>query len=382
MISVQLVDVSKTFTAGPGGRTITAVDKVNLVLAPGERLGIIGPNGAGKSTLLQMIAGLTPPTSGAVTVTGHVTAVMTLGIGLRDQVTGRENIYLDGELHGRSRAEINRFIDSIVEFTELGGFIDQPVRTYSTGMKARLAFAMITHLEPEVLVIDEALSVGDAAFARKATAKIRELCGRGRIVIIVSHSLSAIREMCTRCVWMQQGRIVADGDPADVTARYLDAVRQDDQRDAIVRFSKTAGQRVLISGWRVSAKLDQGNGGEARVLESGRPLFMRMEVTVVPELSWDVVVSIVRLDGSRLFQERFAPRDFTVHGNDAQLCVAMEPLVLGAGVYRLDVAIQTNRGRAAETAVPFEVFEPLPLTGGRPLLSYPIDVQVIDISSR
>ncbi len=128
-------------------------------------------------------------------------------------------------MQGQSRAEVDRIINDVIEFSELAEFIDQPVRTYSTGMKARLAFSMLCHIDPDILVIDEALSVGDAAFARKAGAKIREICARGRVVIIVSHSMTAVREMCNRCIWLDAGRIVMDGPPMDVTDRYVESVR-------------------------------------------------------------------------------------------------------------------------------------------------------------
>ena len=201
-------------------RIKAAVAGLTLSMEAGERVGIIGPNGAGKSTLLHMIAGIGTPSSGSVIVDGKVTSILTLGIGVREEMTGRENIYLDGELQGKTRHQVDEVIDAIVDFAELGEFIDRPVRTYSTGMKSRLSFAMISHVNPEILLIDEALSAGDAAFSVKATAKIREICARGKIVLLVSHSLGAIRDMCNRCIWMEEGAIIMDGSPGEVTRAY------------------------------------------------------------------------------------------------------------------------------------------------------------------
>jgi len=205
-------------------RVVKAVQKVSVTINRGERVGIIGPNGAGKTTLLRMIAGLMEPTSGRIEVEGHVNCVMTLGVGLREDLPGRENIYIDGEIQGTSRKEISERIDDIINFADLGEFIDYPVKTYSSGMKARLAFAMITHIEPEILIIDEALSVGDVNFSAKASAKMKDICAKGKIVIIVSHNLGAIMDMCNRCLWMDQGRIVMDGNPFEVTKAYLETV--------------------------------------------------------------------------------------------------------------------------------------------------------------
>ena len=233
--------------------TLAAVDGVSLEIANGERVGIIGRNGAGKSTLLHLIAGITTPSSGSIDVTGKVTAVMTLGIGLREEATGRENIYLDGEVQGVARSHIDAALDDVISFSDLGKFIDYPVRTYSTGMKARLAFSMITHLEPEILIIDEALSAGDAAFSAKATRRIKELCKRGKIVIVVSHGMGTINDICNRCLWMDAGRIEMDGKPVDVTQAYIEAVREADEKALLEKFGRDTGCRSLLTGWTLCA---------------------------------------------------------------------------------------------------------------------------------
>ena len=380
MSSVRLTSVRKIYSV-PGGTPLRAVDDISLEVSTGDRLGIIGPNGAGKSTLLQLIAGLTEPTEGTVTVAGHVTAVMTLGIGLRDHATGRDNIYLDGQLQGQSRSEIDQILNDVIEFSELGDFIDQPVRTYSTGMKARLAFSMLCHLDPDILVIDEALSVGDAAFARKAGDKIKEICARGKVVIIVSHSMTAVREMCNRCIWLHAGRIVMDGPPAQVTDRYIESVRSEDQRQAVARFSHAAGARSLRDGWQISLALHQHDAADRRLLESGMPLRVRVSGQASTDPNCSLVLDIVRLDGLRMFSETFAARELADASGRVAMTVEMTPLVLGPGTYRFDAALQDQAGRAADCSVVCEVYTPVPAAGGKPMLIYPVDIDVIKVGA-
>ncbi len=380
MSSVRLTSVRKIYSV-PGATSVRAVDDISLEVCTGDRLGIIGPNGAGKSTLLQLIAGLTDPTEGTVTVAGHVTAVMTLGIGLSDHATGRENIYLDGQLQGQSRSEIAHILNDVIEFSELGDFIDQPVRTYSTGMKARLAFSMLCHLDPDILVIDEALSVGDAAFARKAGDKIKEICARGKVVIIVSHSMTAVREMCNRCIWLNAGRIVMDGPPAQVTDRYIESVRSEDQRQAVARFSDAAGARSLRDGWQVKLALHQHDAADRRLLESGMPLRVHVSGQGSADPNVSLVLDIVRLDGLRMFSETLAAREFADESGRVSLTVEMTPLVLGSGTYRFGAALQDHAGRAADCSVVCEVYTPVPPAGGKPMLIYPVDIDVIKVGA-
>jgi len=380
MSSIRLTNVRKIYPV-PGAAPVRAVDGITVEVSTGDRLGIIGPNGAGKSTLLQMIAGLTAATEGEITVAGHVTAVMTLGIGLRDHATGRENVYLDGQLQGQSRSDVDRIIEEVIAFAELGDFIDQPVRTYSTGMKARLAFAMLCHLDPDILVIDEALSVGDAAFARKAAGKIREICARGKVVIIVSHSMSAVREICNRCLWLSAGRIVMDGAPADVTDRYIEAVRSEDQRHAVARFNQLSGARSWRDGWQIDLQLHQHEDEDRRLLESGMPLRIHVTGQGSRERNWSIAVGVVRLDGMRMFDETFAADEFADSSGRFSLTVEMTPLVLGPGTYRIAVALQGDAGLAADASVVCEVYLPIPPTGGKPMLMYPVEYDVVKVGA-
>lgn len=193
---------------------LLALRDVSLAVKPGERVGIIGPNGAGKSTLFRVIARVRRPNEGRVVVRGRVAPLLELGLGFHGELTGRENVILHGTLLGRSRAEMKDRMDRISEFAELEVFLDTPIRKYSTGMVARLAFAAATDVDPDVLLVDEALAVGDERFRAKCHARMAAFRDRGKTFLLVSHSLDEVRETCTRAVWLAEGRIERDG-PAD-----------------------------------------------------------------------------------------------------------------------------------------------------------------------
>jgi ABC-2 type transport system ATP-binding protein/lipopolysaccharide transport system ATP-binding protein len=197
-----------------------ALEKIDLEIASGERVGLIGPNGAGKSTLFRVISRVLPPTTGRVVVAGRIAPILELGLGFHGELTGRENVMLQGALLGFSRAQIRRRLDRIVEWAELQEFIDKPMRTFSTGMAARLAFAVATDVDPDILLVDEALAVGDEKFQRKCRERMRELTARGKTFMLVSHSPDHIRNNCDRALWLHHGRIVRDGDAEAVTQAY------------------------------------------------------------------------------------------------------------------------------------------------------------------
>jgi lipopolysaccharide transport system ATP-binding protein len=202
------------------GPVFTALTDVTVKIASGETVGIVGPNGAGKSTLLQIISGVLSPTVGRCQVLGRVTALLELGAGFSMEMTGRENILLNGPLLGLSVEETNRLLPQIIEFAEIGEHIDQPVKTYSSGMFVRLAFSLITAADPDILIIDEALSVGDAAFATKSFDRILELKRSGTTILFCSHALYQVQALCDRAIWLLQGRVMADGKPRDVINAY------------------------------------------------------------------------------------------------------------------------------------------------------------------
>jgi ABC-type polysaccharide/polyol phosphate transport system ATPase subunit len=205
-------------------RTFEALRGVSLGIRPGESVAIIGRNGSGKSTLLKCMAGILPADEGLVTVTGRIATLLELGAGFHPDLTGRENTYLNGAILGLRRAEIEAAFDSIVDFAGVRDFIDAPVRTYSSGMYVRLGFAIAVHVDPDVLLVDEVLAVGDASFQERSMARMRAFVERGKTVVLVSHDLSSVRSLCARTIVIDQGRLVHDGPTPDAIAFYEDLV--------------------------------------------------------------------------------------------------------------------------------------------------------------
>jgi lipopolysaccharide transport system ATP-binding protein len=200
---------------------IWALDDVSFGVEEGEVLGIIGRNGAGKSTLLKVLTRITTPTKGRAEIRGRVGSLLEVGTGFHPELTGRENVYLNGAILGMRRREITRKFDDIVEFSGIGKFIDTPVKRYSSGMYVRLAFSVAAHLEPEILLVDEVLAVGDAEFQRRCLGRMEDYSASGRTVLFVSHNMQAMAQLCDRVVWFDNGRIVKDGDSTQIVAEYL-----------------------------------------------------------------------------------------------------------------------------------------------------------------
>ncbi len=201
-------------------KEIRAVDGVSLEIARGSVVGIIGMNGAGKSTLMRTVAGILPPTQGRVEVHGRVSTLLALGVGFNANLTGRDNVVLGGLAAGLSREQLAGKYDEIADFAELGDFMDMQMRTYSSGMYSRLAFSVAVNMEPDVLLIDEALSVGDARFRKKSFRKMRELCDQARTILVVSHALRSIRTLCDEAIWLHEGRVVLRDEPDAVVEEY------------------------------------------------------------------------------------------------------------------------------------------------------------------
>jgi homopolymeric O-antigen transport system ATP-binding protein len=195
-----------------------ALRDVSFRLVHGESLGVIGPNGAGKSTLLQILAGIISPTTGVVDVHGHVSTLLTLGAGFDQELSGLENIRLAGAFLGLDHREVERRMPGIVEFADLGEFIDAPLRTYSSGMRARLGFSIATAIDPDILLLDEVLGTGDQAFREKSRTRVEELVRAAKAIVLVTHDMSWVTEFCNRALLLERGRIVAEGDPAEVVA--------------------------------------------------------------------------------------------------------------------------------------------------------------------
>ena len=234
--AVEVDSLSKTYPAGdsqlarlryifqPGRVTsgVAALSGVTFSIARGEAFGIVGANGSGKSTLLKILAGILNPTTGAVRVHGRLSALLELGAGFAPDFTGRENVYLNASLLGLDRAETDKRLSTIESFASIGEFIDQPIRTYSTGMVLRLAFAVVAHVDPDVLIVDEALAVGDISFRQRCMRRIHELRARGTTILFVSHDAMDVKALCDRCLWLENGRTRSIGDADEVVANYLD----------------------------------------------------------------------------------------------------------------------------------------------------------------
>ena len=214
------------FWLGPRAvREVEAIKNVSFDVRTGTAMGIIGSNGAGKSTLMRAMAGILPPTSGSIEVWGRASTLLALGVGFNKNLSGRENIILGGLAAGLSRREVEERAEEVAEWTELGDFIDMPMRTYSSGMSARVEFSVAVHMKPDILMIDEALSTGDAHFREKANNKMAELRDSARAMFLVSHGLGSIKEMCNEVIWLDRGALMMRGEPDDVVKAYLKFVK-------------------------------------------------------------------------------------------------------------------------------------------------------------
>lgn len=203
-------------------KQIDALKGINLDIYQGTVLGVIGSNGAGKSTLMKAVAGILPPSKGEIRIQGKVSAMLSLGVGFNPNLTGRENVYLGGLAAGLSSQEIDENFEEVLDFADIGEHIDMPMRTYSAGMYGRLGFAVATTIHPEILVIDEALSAGDAAFKEKSSIRIQELCRQAKTLLVVSHGLGTIEEICTEAIWLDHGTIMMTGQPTEVVGAYTE----------------------------------------------------------------------------------------------------------------------------------------------------------------
>lgn len=211
-----------TLRADESGHVVVqALQNLNFQWGDGDRIGLIGPNGSGKSSLLRMLSGVYAPTQGIAQIEGSVASLIDVSLGVNQEATGRENVFLRGALLGLSKAQMREKVHEIIEFSELGQFIDMPVRTYSSGMHMRLAFAVSTVIRPEILLMDEWLSVGDEHFRAKAEARMAELVNATKILVIASHSRDLILKTCNRVLWLEHGRIKMDGEPAEVCGGYF-----------------------------------------------------------------------------------------------------------------------------------------------------------------
>ncbi|HMY00821.1 MAG TPA: ABC transporter ATP-binding protein [Agitococcus sp.] len=229
-------------------REFWALKDVSFEVKRGETVGIVGRNGSGKSTLLQLICGTLTPTAGQVSVNGRIAALLELGAGFNSEFSGRENIYLNGAILGINSKEMEKKVSAILSFSELGDFIEQPVKTYSSGMYSRLAFSIAIHIEPDILIVDEALAVGDARFVAKCMRKIKDIQNEGATVLFVSHDVSSVRNLCQRVIWLNQGQFVEEGDVFPVTGRFMEFMFKDEDAPVMLDLAKIEKKETAING--------------------------------------------------------------------------------------------------------------------------------------
>ena len=277
---------------------IWALKDVSFTVQPGEVLGIIGRNGAGKSTLLKILSRITHPTAGRVELHGQVGSLLEVGTGFHPELTGRENIFLNGAILGMPRREIRRKLDEIVAFAEIDRFLDMPVKRYSTGMYMRLAFAVASHLEPEILVVDEVLAVGDAAFQRKCLGKMDQVSRAGRTVLFVSHNVAAVKSLCSRAILVDKGRIAKQGSVDDVVNAYL-AGGTEMSRTGII---PDDAMRMTNGNARLrSVRLTDEDGEDVNQLYFGQPFGVAVVCDVLKDIEDGVFeISISTLDGTHV----------------------------------------------------------------------------------
>jgi lipopolysaccharide transport system ATP-binding protein len=246
--------ITGLFRAKGNKESFWALDDVNFEIHQGERVGIIGRNGAGKSTLLKVLSRIVHPTKGRITLEGRIASLLEVGTGFHPELSGRENIFLNGSILGMSKAEIKSRFDEIVAFSEVERFLDTPVKRYSSGMYVRLAFAVAAHLDPEILIVDEVLAVGDAEFQRKCLGKMKDVAGKGRTVILVSHNMAAIQHLCERAIYMRSGKLVSSGPAEEVISTYLKAASGPAAANLADRIDRTGNGRVRFQSFALRDK--------------------------------------------------------------------------------------------------------------------------------
>ena len=331
---------------------VWALRDVDFEVAQGEVLGLIGTNGAGKSTLLKILTRITEPSAGRVWLRGRVASLLEVGTGFHPELSGRENVFLNGTLLGMSKPEVTRRFDNIVSFAEVEKFVDTPVKRYSSGMKVRLAFSVAAHLEAEILLVDEVLAVGDLAFQRKCLGKMRDVAGEGRTVVLVSHNMAAIRLLCQRVLHLSDGRIVADGDVEAVVDGYVAHSMRTDT-------AHLSGSTSLadIEHFTVEPKA-------APVIKTGEPVSIRVTLRARKRLERPgLYAALLTLDQTRVagldLRDLLEPEPIEA-GQRVEASFEIDALPLLPGPYLLEIYVKDMAGPTIERLdrwAPFDVAE-------------------------
>jgi len=364
--------------------TFTALSNVNVSVPRGQTLGVIGRNGSGKSTMLKLVAGITKPTSGSVRVNGRISALIELGAGFHPEISGRENVFINGIMLGLTKREVTQRFDEIVEFAELEEFIDAPVKNYSSGMYMRLGFAVAIHVDPEVLLVDEVLAVGDEGFTHKCLDKFAEFKRRGKTILLVTHSLGLVERFCDEALWLDAGRIKGSGDPKRIVGAYLTDIEEREEHelaagDAKARESASAAVvspdepasavlpdtpietatgpadmfRATEGRWGsreveiTQVTLAGADGQPGHVFHSGDPMDVRIQLRApLPVDDFVVGIGIFNAEGVCCYGTNTSIAELVaerISGN-AEATFAIASLDLVEGTYKLDVAVHKLDG--------------------------------------
>jgi ABC-type polysaccharide/polyol phosphate transport system ATPase subunit len=364
--------------------TFTALNDVSLTVPRGRTLGVIGRNGSGKSTLLKLVAGITKPSSGTVTVDGRISALIELGAGFHPEISGRENVFINGIMLGLTRREVTQRFDEIVEFAEMKEFIDAPVKTYSSGMYMRLGFAVAIHVDPDVLLVDEVLAVGDEGFTHKCLDKFAEFKRRNKTILLVTHSLGMVERFCDEALWLDAGRIRGSGDPKRIVGAYITYVEQREEKELAATDAKArdvASAAIVSPDEPASAVLPDTpmetatgpadmfrategrwgsreieitdvallgpDGQPAHIFQSGEPLDLRIRMRApLPVDDFVVGVGVFNAEGvccygTNTYIEELTPERLA---GDTEAIFSIESLDLVEGTYKMDVAIHKMDG--------------------------------------
>src|SRR5579872_7330742 len=364
--------------------TFPALNDVSFSVPRGSTFGVIGRNGSGKSTALKLVAGITKPTSGAVRVTGRISALIELGAGFHPEISGRENVYINGIMLGLSKREVADRFDEIVEFAELQEFIDAPVKTYSSGMYMRLGFAVAIHVDPDVLLVDEVLAVGDEGFTHKCLDKFADFKRRGKTILLVTHSLGLVERFCDEALWLDGGRIKGSGDPKRIVGAYLTDIEHREEQelaagDSRARESASAAAvspdepaaavlpdtpvesvtapadmfRATEGRWGsreveiTDVTLVSGDGQAGHVFQSGEPLEIHIQLRApLPVDDFVVGVGLFNAEGICCYGTNTSIEDLSGERllGDAEAVFAIDALDLVEGTYKLDVGVHKEDG--------------------------------------
>ena len=347
-------------------RDFWALDNLNFEINQGDRLGIIGRNGAGKSTLLKVLSRITEPTTGKIKILGRIASLLEVGTGFHPELTGKENIFLNGAILGMGKQEIKRKFDEIVDFAEIEPFLDTPVKRYSSGMYVRLAFAIAAHLEPEILIVDEVLAVGDSAFQKKCLSKMETAGKEGRTILFVSHNMSIVQSLCSRGILLEQGKIVADTSIENAIASYLRSIAKYGEENLLERQDRTGAGQTKLS--QVKLFIEEQ---ENLVLVTGKQAKFAFTITkILPRTSLTFTiydhlgVAIVSFNS-----EQRSECDSADASIGTTFICQLERLLLLPGQYRINVLVQGD-GRIQDHIEGVAWFDVEPGTiAGRPIAS-------------